>query len=300
MLDFRPLQPEDRERIQTLTEALGDPGCEYSISCLILWYSAQITRCAEATVLRVFHGGVPAYLFPLGCSDLKRCLAEMRRDCRERGIPFRITGLTPLLRDRLAEAGDFVFQPKRSDADYLYTVEALAGLAGKKLQAKRNHINRFVEQYPDWVCEPITAETMPECAQMTKEWYREHIAAGYTLDEYAGEEAAIAGAFENFDRFGFDSLLLRADGEVVAYTFGLPLTRTVYDVNIEKAYSSIPGAYAMINREFSRLIREKYPEIEFLNREDDLGSEGLRKAKLSYHPAVLLEKWTAVLPEDAP
>lgn len=300
MLDFRPLQPEDRERIQTLTEALGDPGCEYSISCLILWEKALAARCVDAVVLRVFYDGNPYYMFPLGCVELSACLTEMRRDCRERGIPFRMISLTPSLRDRLAEAGSFLFRPDRNRADYLYSAESLASLAGRKYQAKRNHINRFLALYPDWVCEPITAETIPECAQMTREWYREHASEKFSLGAYDEEDELIASAFAQFDRFGFDSLLLRAEGRVVAYTFGLPLTRTVFDVNVEKAFSSVPSAYAMINREFSGRIREKYPEIVYLNREEDLGSAGLRKSKLSYHPAVLLEKWTASLPEDAP
>ena len=67
----------------------------------------------------------------------------------------------------------------------------------------------------------------------------------------------------------------------------------VDDVGFEKAFPDVNGAYAMINREFSRMIAEKYPEVRFLNREDDMGSEGLRRAKESYQPTVLLEKYTA-------
>ena len=93
-------------------------------------------------------------------------------------------------------------------------------------------------------------------------------------------------------------MALRVDGQIIAYSMGVPLNKTTFDVNFEKAFSSISGAYAMINREFSRMIQLKYPEIQFLNREDDMGVAGLRQAKLSYHPAMILEKYTALLPEN--
>ena len=88
--------------------------------------------------------------------------------------------------------------------------------------------------------------------------------------------------------------LLMSDGErIIAFSIGSRMSRAYYDVGFEKAFPDVNGAYAMINREFSRMIAEKYPEVRFLNREDDMGSEGLRRAKESYQPTVLLEKYTA-------
>ena len=81
--------------------------------------------------------------------------------------------------------------------------------------------------------------------------------------------------------------------EVIAFSMGARMNELYYDVCFEKAYSAINGAYAMINREFSRMIAEKYPEVQFLNREDDMGIEGLRRAKESYTPDILLEKYLA-------
>ena len=88
--------------------------------------------------------------------------------------------------------------------------------------------------------------------------------------------------------------LLLSDGErIIAFSMGSRMNRDYYDVGFEKAFPDVNGAYAMINREFSRMIAEKYPEVQFLNREDDMGSEGLRRAKESYQPTVLLEKYVA-------
>ena len=180
----------------------------------------------------------------------------------------------------------------------VYSVESLATLAGGKLQPKRNHINRFLTEHDDWRCEPISAENIDECRTMCEEWYAEHAEMGVDLSHFAGERFAISFAFDNYDAIGFEGLALRADGHIIAFTMGTFFSADTYDVNFEKAFSSIQGAYALINREFSRHIHETHPDVRFLNREDDMGLPGLRKAKLSYQPAVILEKYTAVLAED--
>jgi hypothetical protein len=95
-----------------------------------------------------------------------------------------------------------------------------------------------------------------------------------------------------------EGLVLVEDGKPLAVTMGSRLCDCTFDVHFEKALSSVDGAYAAINRGFARYLREKYPEVEFLNREDDLGIEGLRKAKLSYNPHHMVEKYWAYLAED--
>lgn len=133
---------------------------------------------------------------------------------------------------------------------------------------------------------------------MTTEWYYEHYENGVDPAFFDGERRALSLAFDHYDPFGFSGLLIRpAAGGGLFH--GAPLNQTIFDVNFEKAFSSVQGAYAIINREFSRMIHEKYPSVQFLNREDDMGAEGLRKAKLSYHPTEILEKFTALLPENA-
>lgn len=112
------------------------------------------------------------------------------------------------------------------------------------------------------------------------------------------ERAAIGKALSSMDMLGLEGLLLRVDGQVVAMTLGSALTEQTFDIHFEKALDRYDGAYAVINREFARYLRQKYPNLKWLNREDDMGLEGLRKAKLSYQPALLLEKYWACLLED--
>ena len=129
---------------------------------------------------------------------------------------------------------------------------------------------------------------------MVKKWYEVH----EWNEQIEQEKTAISRAFDHFEAVHMDGLMLIENGEVIAFSMGARMNEQYYDVCFEKAYSAINGAYAMINREFSRMIAEKYPELEFLNREDDMGEPGLRKAKESYQPTLLLAKYNATLREE--
>ena len=177
--------------------------------------------------------------------------------------------------------GKFIYEADRDGYDYLYEIDRLADLPGKKLHNKRNHISRFLDNNPSWVYEEITPESLPECLEMDKEWYRRSM-----IREGAAEERDLGGG------------LIRVYGEVVAFTMGDVLSSDTFDVHFEKAYGELQGAYALINREFARWVRGRHPGIKYLNREDDMGVEGLRKAKESYYPDLMVEKHSAVWRED--
>lgn len=132
---------------------------------------------------------------------------------------------------------------------------------------------------------------------MDKQWYLRSLSReGEAEERDLGDEGiALRTAMEYYDQLGLEGGLIRVYGEVVAFTMGDFLTRDTFDVHFEKAYSELQGAYAMINREFARWVRAKHPEIKYLNREDDMGVEGLRKAKESYYPDLMVEKYAAVL-----
>ena len=299
MLDFHPFRPEDAAWLRPYLERTPDLSCECSPGCLIMWGNAKIAKCGDFYVPIVNYGDGPLYLRPIGAADFTSILPILLEDSKERGIPFRMTGITEPVKNQLAETTNFVFTHNRNYSDYVYSIEALSTLAGRKLQAKRNHINNLIKRYPDWVCEPITPDNLDECEFMVKLWYDEHLEAGGTPNAYRGEQRALSIAFSNYKAMGFDGLLLRLDGRVAAFSMGQRINQISYDVNFEKAFASIQGAYALINREFSRMIHEKYPEIQFLDREDDMGLDTLRKAKLSYYPAVILDKYVASLPEES-
>jgi hypothetical protein len=193
--------------------------------------------------------------------------------------------------------GQFYFEPDRDSFDYVYSVEALAELKGKKLQRKRNHCNRFFLLHHGCTTAPITDENTPQVLQMLEDWYAQKLAADPTASFYL-EQAAIRRALQHRQELGLEGLVLIYKGQIIAMTMGSALSDNTFDIHFEKALEGFDGAYAAINREFARYLREKYPEVKFLNREDDLGLEGLRKAKLSYYPHHLVEKcWACQLEE---
>ena len=300
MLDFKPLTPFDFPMLQPYLNRTPELCCDCSPACMVMWGSADIARCGDFYVPIATYDGQISYLRPLGGLDFSPILPEIMEDARARGIPFRIRGLTPAVRAALEASSDLVFTTNRDSYDYLYETAALATLSGRKLQSKRNHIHRFESEYPDCQCVPITEDLLPACQKMCSEWYREHFALGENPALFAEEQRVLSIAFARYGEFGFDGLCMMLDGHVVAFSFGMRLSTDTFDVCFEKAFSSMEGSYAAINRAFSRMVAEKYPEIQYLNREDDMGLAGLRKAKLSYHPFRILETYTAMLPETQP
>ena len=289
MIPFRRPELSDREALCDLFLASEYRGCEYSFVNIYIWGQQQFALVEGELVLFSHWDGRSMYVYP-GSSSRGAVIEALEADAAERGIPMRLYGLDRAAVEEIEALfpGKYGFSANRDGFDYLYEIERLAELRGKKLQQKRNHINRFVDLYPDWYVRPITAENLDDCREMAADWYRVH---EDPENDYRLEKVAMCRAFHNFDALGMEGLALYADGRIVAMTMGNRLRRDTFDVNFEKAYADIPGAYPLINREFARMIREHWPEVRYLNREEDMGIPGLRKSKLSYHPDVLLEKY---------
>ena len=230
------------------------------------------------------------YCFPMGHGDLKKAIDALHDDALSRGRQLRLFGLTQADRQRLEETypDRFSFEEDRDFFDYIYAQQDLASLPGKKYHAKRNHIAAFVRDHA-YTYERITSQNLMDCAAMAHQWVQ------YNLDknplELANEQTALARAFQNYDALHLCGALLRLDGEVIAFTIGERMSGQLFCTHFEKAYADLRGAYPMINREFAARELSSYL---FINREEDTGNEGLRKAKLSYHPVKLLIKYEAV------
>lgn len=207
--------------------------------------------------------------------------------CREQGEEFHLAMVTPQNFARLEELypGKFTIEYIRDVADYVYETEKLIRLAGKKYHGKKNHINKFQKTYPDWSYESINRDNVEECFQMALDWRKEN-----ECDADPGKNAEMCvtlNALRLFEELGFKGGLLRAGGKVIAFSIGEPVCDDTMVVHIEKAYAQVQGAYPMINQQFLLHEAQGYP---YVNREDDAGQEGLRQAKLSYHPAFMVEK----------
>ena len=301
-IEFRHPTLEDRGWITELYRETGCRGCECSFVNLYLWGRGygQIARVGDFLVQFIKYNGTKYYASPAGRGNLKYAIDALIADAKTYGHPMRLLGITCNRKDELEALypGKFLFEENRASFDYLYDINRLADLGGKKLQSKRNHCNRFEQNNPGWAVEPITADTLPLCREMADEWFAQYDGETSEEHDFRIEKIALGRAFDDYEALGMDGLLLKTGGRLVAFTMGNPIQDDTFDVNFEKAFSDVQGAYPVINREFARYVREKYPDVVYLNREDDMGLPGLRKAKESYHPDILLCKASAVLEES--
>ena len=299
MIHFERLLPERKAEYDKYLMPCGQRGCEYSFVNLYLWGRQTAAVVDGYLVLFSHFNGHSVYPFPVGQGDIRPVLDAVIQDSRERGIPCRFTSLNQADIE-LLEAfypGKFRFRCDRSDFDYVYNIDDLADLKGRKFQQKRNHVNRFEATCPDWRVEELNESTMADATAVIRQWFT-HKQEDPEID-MGLEELALRRAFEHFRELQLEGLVLYAGGRPVAVTMGSRLSEDTFDVHFEKALEEVQGAYGAINRAFARHLREKYPELRYLNREDDLGLPGLRKAKLSYNPAFLVEKCWAYLAEEA-
>jgi len=299
MIEFKPLDLARKTEYDNILLRCGERGCEYSFANLFLWGRQRAAFLGEQLVFFSQFNRKTVYLFPVGFGDRKAALDAVMEDAKKRGIPCRLTGLLKEDCEALEQLypEKFRFHNDRNSYDYIYNINDLADLSGKKFQRKRNQVNRFLTLYPDYSIEPITEETVPQIAEMLHNWYVRRQETDPSGD-YHMEKAAIGKALVNFKALQLDGIVLRVAGKIVAVTMASPLSEDTFDIHFEKALDHIVAGYAMINRSFARYLREKYAAVKWLNREDDLGLEGLRKAKQDYHPHHMVEKSWACLLED--
>ena len=192
--------------------------------------------------------------------------------------------------------GKFCFYCDRDSYDYVYAVDDLADLKGRKFQKKRNHLNRFRQEHPEAEILPLDERTRVAAFQLAEQWYHDHCAADPDHDHHL-EHDALHRAFAFYPQLGMEGVVLIEKGKILAFAMGSRLNHDTFDIHFEKALD-IDGAYAAINQGFASYLREKYPDVKWLNREDDMGIAGLRKAKLSYCPHHMVEKCWAELQEE--
>lgn len=292
MLELKPITLEDSVWIKKILTECDYMSCEYSFGNHFIWkpiYNILVANVNEFYIAALNQEDGLSFLYPAGKGDITPVIEQMIDYCQLNSIPFKMHSLTNECKDELnrcfPDKFDIVFD--RDYCDYIYLREDLATLSGKKYHGKRNHIKRFKEN--NWSFEPINENNIDECIEMNKQWC---MVNDCKQDPSKQQEAcAVKRCFKYFNELNFFGGLIRIDSKVVAYTIAERLNSNTVVVHMEKAFSDIQGAYPAINQEF---IINMASEFEYVNREEDLGLEGLRKAKLSYRPAILLEKHSAI------
>ena len=194
---------------------------------------------------------------------------------------------------RSCDCANFEVVADRDNYDYVYLSEKLISLSGRKLHSKKNHLNAFRKEHPDAQFLPITDEIVTQCKLELNSWYKQHRQEDGTVDLFIDyERTAILEVLNNFADFGLKGGAILLDGRVVAFTFGEQLNTDTAVIHVEKADPEVRGAYPAINQGF---VEHAWSHLTYINREEDMGIEGLRKAKESYKPEKLIEKFNATL-----
>lgn len=286
----RPLM-EDKEIIDGYFKAYPSRSCERTFVNVFLWakhYNVEYAKIENTIVFKDNEEEGMAFAYPVGApEDVKRALVFLMEYSAEHGQPFKLYSVTPENFEQIEAWYPDAFQIEymRDAADYVYESEKLSTLSGKKLHGKRNHINKFMAVYEDWSYESLSKDNVEECFQMALKWRNEN---GCEEDvEKNAEMCVTLNSLRLFKELGQVGGILRVNGEIAAFTMGEPVSPDTFVVHIEKAFSEIEGAYPMINQQF---VKHECTDYQYINREEDTGAEGLRKAKLSYRPIFLVEK----------
>ena len=269
--------------------------CDLNVANICSWQFLYHTEWAVVDgflVLRFVESGHVTYMKPIGKGDLRPVLHRLMADARSLGDTLRVACVCPCAQALMDESmpGAFTYAVNRDKSDYLYLRDKLVTLTGKKLQPKRNHISKFKRLYPDYEYRLLTEAMAADCIRLGEEWCQTNDSG--MLRAMQAEQRMIRYALSHMDALHIVGGTLWVEGKMVAFTFGSRINGEAFDVCVEKADTSYEGAYAMINNEFVSRLPE---DIVYINREEDLGLEGLRKAKLSYYPDLILDKMVATL-----
>ncbi|MEI7676851.1 MAG: phosphatidylglycerol lysyltransferase domain-containing protein [Bacteroidales bacterium] len=288
---FRKIELNDWGWIANYCRSKDSRQLNYSFEVLFLWRDICDFEVAEhggflfiKTYLECKHN----FLFPLGGGDLGEALRIMESYAEDNGCTFQLFQVTEGQKRAIEEQfpNMYNFQMSRNEFEYIFETERLTNLQGKKLQAKRNHINSF-EKNNDWTFEEITDNNLFEVMMFSHQWDNSaDISIGSSLTM---ENMALMNAIESYVCLQLQGGILRVAGKIVAFAIGCSLTSDTYLLLFEKADAFVRGSYSMINREFVRRFCQNF---RYVNRAEDNGDEGLRKAKLSYYPDILLEVYT--------
>lgn len=238
------------------------------------------------------HPELPAFSLPVGQMPLKRAVELIVSYCNENHLPLRFSAVPA---DRIEELRAII--PGREEkledwGDYIYDAQALATLGGKKYNKKRNHVNRFMAENPDWKVEEITGANIKEVRDAYVSWL---VDTDIDAASAAEESLQTLRVIDGYEDYGFDGIILRGKGgRVVGFTMGEVIGDTLYS-HIEKIDHAVAGAGESINKMFAEFITGRYQEVKYINREEDAGDPGLRRAKESYHPVIKLEKYDVMV-----
>ncbi len=289
--EFKPIELSDRQAVSDFFNHYRPETSELTFSNLFIWRAYYRWEWSvldnRLVIISSGESGDGFALPPIGdpprAAVVKSVLSYLAAD---RGATSpAVQRADRRLVEELSTAGDFIVEQTREHFDYVYATKDLIELAGRKYHAKRNFVNRFRLEY-EFAYEPLGDTHIAACLALADEWCR----ARNCCDDLGllGEHNAVREALAHYHDLDLAGGVITIDGKVRAFTLAEALNPETAVIHVEKADPDIRGLYAMINREFCAQALSGFAGV---NREQDLGDEGLRKAKESYYPERLVEKY---------
>lgn len=310
MLNFRVPELTGMAAVNKAVNDVGYMGSDASFGNIFLLRKKYGTLiCIEDGFLFRYYNGEGSrrgYTFPLGNGDMAKALHAIEEDARQNGRSLEFCLVTACQATALQRYfGNRVnVTENRGDSDYIYTAESLATLEGKDFRKKRNHLSRFKRNYSDYELTPITAQNLDDALKVETEWLKESDLPEIQDDDAAAECSedkksrnmefeAITEALENMEALGMKGAILYVYGKPAGMTMATKICEGVWDIHFEKVIGvyAANGGYTAINKLFAASLTG----AKFINREEDINIEGLRKAKLSYYPHTILSKSHATI-----
>jgi len=293
-MTFKSIELGDKAAIKPMLQNNCYHTGEYSFGNMIIWSELYRPEFAIEDDIFFVRGKIENktfYQLPV-CKDLKKGIDRLM-ELLERGESSPAIYGIPLAQMEQIERlypGVFEFRYRRDRSDYVYNKSDLADYPGRKYHAKRNYVNRFLKTFGEINSEPVSPENIDEIRDFQSRWLAR------TLENHdqsvLEENTAVLRCLDNFSELDMFGVLVRARGRVVAYGIGEMLCEKIAIQHIEKADYEIAGAYPVVTSEFAKSLPAR---VTYINREEDLGIEGLRKAKESLFPCRLEDKFTAKL-----
>lgn len=294
---FKDIDIASRDLIKKYLSKVSYEACEYNFTTLFMWQHYYNTRYVHKDDFVVIIGGEPGDEFsimPLADRDNSLKAIEFISDYfKDNGLKFMLRAATSECVKFLEEnyPGRFEFTPLRDSFDYVYDAEMLRTLTCKKCTKKRNHYNYFMRTYGDsYSFRRLGKEDFGKCMEILDSWNKSKLESSSTdeIDSINNENIAIRKLFDNYEKLDIKVFGVFINGSLEAFTIGDYINSDMALIHIEKADPTIRGLYTVINKLF---LEQEFPDVSLVNREEDLGIEGLRKAKLSYSPERFVEKF---------
>lgn len=297
MIGFKQIDIEDKEILKRFFDYNQNQNSECTFTNLYMWRRCYAVRWAIVEGCLVIQPNafenswiLPPYSLNDDDEAFEKALLEMAKQYAEHGKKLVVRAVTEKEKERIEKVlpGKFHFEEERDIEDYIYAGENLRELKGRKYSKKRNHLNAFFKEYANYSLEKVDEGNAQEVLDFVEHWCGKRNCENFLDDSLLCERKAIYDAFEMREKLDFTGAALRIDGEIVAFTMGEMINSDTVVIHIEKAYPEYRGLYPAINKLF---LSEFWPDVTYVNREEDMGLPGLRKAKESYYPEYLLTKY---------